>query len=115
MSYFKGTNRNGPTAWCPTPHNEYGTLLAAATSANGISDSDFNSSSYLEIFNVDTTSQDFNIPVVKKLELPDRVHSLAWGKGSSAGVIACGLPSGAISLVDAASVLGEGYVKKIQK
>ena len=105
MSLLTTVNRNASIAWCPIVNKaEY---FATATSA-GSTDSDFDTSGYLESFYVDSSSNELTLPSKKKIELPDRVHSLDWG---SNGIIASGLPDGSISFVDGAPLIGESYVQ----
>ena len=107
MSYLAGTARSARTAWCPLPEN--GSVFAAASAA-GSTDSDFDATAFLETFSVNAASDTASLPPKKKVELPDRVHSLAWGTGGTAGILAAGLPDGTINFLDAATVMGQKYV-----
>ena len=104
MSFLTGVNRSASVAWCPIANK--GEYFATATSA-GSTDADFDTSAYLESFYVDSASHDLSMTTKAKIELLDRVHSLAWG---SNGIVAGGLPSGAISFIDGSALLGEKYV-----
>lgn len=79
---------------------QYADCIATATVV-GTTDLNFDTSGHLEIFQLDTSSE-VQISSIAKVELPDRAQSLAWG---SSGLIACGLPTGAIHFLDSNNVL----------
>lgn len=104
MSYLTGVNRSAALAWSPI--SDKGSFFATATAA-GSTDSNFDTSAYLESFCLEPSLKDLTLPAKYKLELADRVHSLAWGEGGKYGILAAGYSSGSISFIDGAPLVGE--------
>ena len=106
MSYLTGIERSVCATWCPI--EEQGHFFAGASAA-GSTDSDFDTTASLESFSIASSTDNAPLAPTNKTELPDRVHSLAWGKtgASSFGTVAAGLPDGSIQFIDGAAVLGK--------
>lgn len=104
MSYLTGVNRSAAIAWSPI--SDKASFFATATAA-GSTDSNFDTSAYLESFLVEPSCKELTLQTKYKLELQDRVHSLAWGACTPNGILAAGYSSGSISFIDGAPLVGE--------
>lgn len=96
MELFKEVNRSGLVALSPDEG-----FLAAGTMA-GTVDETFSLSGKLEIFRLDLSSDDRELPLVESYRSPHRFSRLSWGKNDSVsksrGLVAGGLFDGEIHL-----------------
>lgn len=104
----KEVNRTANMAWSPAKH--YPILVAAGTAAQQL-DATFSTSSHLEVFSLSLAEEGHNMPVVKSLELKQRLHSLLWtahgmeGDSAPSGLLVGGADGGTITLWNANSII----------
>eukprot|EP01098_Paradermamoeba_levis_P009612 TRINITY_DN401_c0_g1_i17.p1 TRINITY_DN401_c0_g1~~TRINITY_DN401_c0_g1_i17.p1 ORF type:complete len:1043 (-),score=409.51 TRINITY_DN401_c0_g1_i17:35-3106(-) len=97
---LKEVDRLATVAWCKSP--KYPSLIAAGSAAGTLS-IDFDTSSQLEIFNLDVSSKELGMASLGKASLPDKLFRLEWGlvgQNSSYpyGILAGGMENGAVSV-----------------
>ncbi|KAL2897575.1 Protein transport protein SEC31-like protein B [Bienertia sinuspersici] len=98
MACIKSVNRSASVAM--SPDSEY---FAAGTMAGAV-DLSFSTSAFLEIFKLDFTSDDHEIPLVAQSPSSERFNRLSWGRNGSnseefsMGLIAGGLIDGNIGI-----------------
>ncbi|KAL4313466.1 hypothetical protein GQ457_01G052370 [Hibiscus cannabinus] len=105
MACIKAVNRSAQVALAPdAPYMAAGTMAGAV-------DLSFSSSANLEIFKLDFTNGDREIPVVGECPTSERFNRVAWGKTGSGsdefslGLIAGGLVDGNIDLWNPLSLI----------
>ncbi|KAK8481088.1 hypothetical protein V6N13_046023 [Hibiscus sabdariffa] len=105
MACIKAVNRSAQVALAPdAPYMAAGTMAGAV-------DLSFSSSANLEIFKIDFTNDDREIPVVGECPTSERFNRIAWGKTGSGsdefslGLIAGGLVDGNIDLWNPLSLI----------
>ncbi|KAL5703467.1 hypothetical protein ACHQM5_028555 [Ranunculus cassubicifolius] len=98
MACIKSVNRSASTVFAPdAPYLASGTMAGAV-------DLSFSSSANLEIFKLDFTSDDRELPLVGEAPSTERFNRLSWGKAGSLteedplGLIAGGLVDGNVNI-----------------
>jgi len=98
--------RSGVVAWCPL--QEHAPLLACGTAAGSISDFGA-STAQLEVMSCTSSdAQDKTMPVLGSLEVQERFHCTAWGKGDSGtpyGLIAGGMANGSVTISNPGAIV----------
>lgn len=110
---FKGVNRTAVVAWSPA--EDQAGLLATATAAGSL-DADFDSSAYLELFDVDAKSSERSLVKKGRAEINERAYQLAWGAAGSIsplGLIAASLDGGSIGIFDPAKLLNDSQYEPL--
>lgn len=104
----KDVNRTANIAWSPAP--QYPIYLAAGTAAQQL-DATFSTNAALEIFALDLSSSDREMPLKGTVASEQRFHKLVWGShgmessSSSSGLLIGGSDNGVISIYDPTKIL----------
>ncbi|XP_078359970.1 protein transport protein Sec31A-like isoform X2 [Oculina patagonica] len=104
----KEVNRTANIAWSPAP--QYPIYLAAGTAAQQL-DATFSTNAALEIFALNLSSSDTEIPLKGTVATEHRFHKLVWGShgmessSSSSGLLIGGSDNGIISIYDTNKII----------
>lgn len=104
----KDVNRTANIAWSPAP--QYPIYLAAGTAAQQL-DATFSTNAALEIFALDLSNTDLEMPLKGTVSSEHRFHKLIWGShgvdssSSSSGLLIGGSDNGIISIYDAKKII----------